>query len=77
MEAPPFLETASWIVTIFLCLWTGIALFATINPYYFWKVTQSWKARKEPPKAYFLFSRIASGVLALFGLLILLLPHLQ
>ncbi|QJD83115.1 DUF6199 family natural product biosynthesis protein [Cohnella herbarum] len=73
---PPEVNAFSWIFFIFMCLWTGIALFATINPYYFWKLAQSWKALREPPRAYFVFQRIISGVFALIGLSILLLPHL-
>ncbi|SFS76389.1 DUF6199 family natural product biosynthesis protein [Paenibacillus sp. BC26] len=61
---------------IFLCLWTGIALFATINPYHIWKITKSWQALREPPKSYFIIQRIISGVFALIGLSLLLLPHL-
>lgn len=74
MGMPPFVNVFSWIVIVFLCIWIGIALFGTINPYYFWKVTQSWRALNEPPKMYFIMSRIWSGIFALIGLALLLAP---
>ncbi|WP_425453335.1 DUF6199 family natural product biosynthesis protein [Cohnella lupini] len=77
MGTPPGLHFLTIIIFIFLCLWTGVALFGAINPYYFWKVTQSWKALREPPKSYFIITRIISGVFAIIGLSILLLPHLR
>ncbi|MFC5469149.1 DUF6199 family natural product biosynthesis protein [Cohnella suwonensis] len=76
MGVPPQLNVLSWIIFIFLCVWTGIALFATINPYYIWKITEGWKAFREPPRSYFIIRRIVSGVFALIGLSLLLLPHL-
>lgn len=63
-----------WFMTAFLVLWTGTAVFATIKPRYFWQITQGWKAFKEPPKAYFVFSAIGTGIFAVIGLALLLLP---
>ncbi len=76
MGAPSPFNVLSLIVFIFLCLWTGIALFGAINPYYLWKVTQSWKVHREPQKSYFIMQRILSGLFALIGLSLLLLPYL-
>ncbi|WP_407945209.1 DUF6199 family natural product biosynthesis protein [Paenibacillus apii] len=60
-----------WFITAFLLIWTGIAVFAAIRPYYFWKVTQGWKAVKEPPRAYFIFSRIIAVLFSVIGIYLL------
>ncbi|MNN76706.1 hypothetical protein D3C81_1931080 [compost metagenome] len=65
----------SWLLTAFLIIWTGAAVFAAIKPYSFWKITQGWKAVKEPPKAYFIFSAIGAAIFAAIGLTLLILPH--
>jgi threonine/homoserine/homoserine lactone efflux protein len=75
MGVPPEVKIISIFITIFMVLWTGGALFITINPYYFWKVTQGWKALREPPKVYFLFMRVMGAIFTLIGLTILLLPY--
>ncbi|MFC5406342.1 DUF6199 family natural product biosynthesis protein [Cohnella soli] len=51
-------------------------MFVMINPYYIWKITQRWKASREPPRSYFIIQRIVAGLFALIGLSILLLPHM-
>ncbi|MFC5404727.1 DUF6199 family natural product biosynthesis protein [Cohnella soli] len=76
MGVPPEVNIFTWVIFAFLCLWIGIALFVMINPYYIWKITQSWKASREPPRSYFIIQRIVAGLFALIGLSILLLPHL-
>ncbi|MCL6460173.1 MAG: hypothetical protein K6T85_19455 [Gorillibacterium sp.] len=67
----------SIVITGFIVLWTGAALFATIRPMYFWKITQGWKATKQPPKAYFVLSGIGTGICAIVGLTLLIYPLLQ
>lgn len=54
--------------TIFFALWIGFALFGAIAPYTLWKITQSWKATKEPPKAYFIMQRIIAILFATIGI---------
>ncbi|WP_408638316.1 DUF6199 family natural product biosynthesis protein [Paenibacillus glufosinatiresistens] len=56
-------------------LWTGTALFATIRPRTFWSITQGWKSTREPSPAYFLFSRVGTGIFSVIGLFLLLRPY--
>ncbi|GLX68053.1 hypothetical protein MU1_23980 [Paenibacillus glycanilyticus] len=74
---PPEVKAISIFITIFLVLWTGAALFAAIKPRTFWSITQGWKATREPSPAYFLFSRIGSGIFAAIGLVILISPYIH
>jgi hypothetical protein len=55
-------------ISLFFAIWTGIALFMVIAPYTFWKITQSWKSFKEPPKIYFVFQRIGGIICSVIGL---------
>jgi hypothetical protein len=55
-------------ISLFFALWTGIALFMAIAPYKLWKITQSWKAIREPSKAYFVFQRIGGIIFSAIGL---------
>ncbi|MBY9078037.1 hypothetical protein KIH86_05950 [Paenibacillus sp. HN-1] len=61
--------------TAFIVLWTFTAIFATIKPRLFWKITQGWKATREPSRAYFVLSAIGTGIFSLIGLTLLLLPY--
>ncbi|MFD0694975.1 DUF6199 family natural product biosynthesis protein [Paenibacillus sp. GCM10027628] len=54
--------------TIVFILWLGGSLFIAIAPYTFWKITQSWKAVKEPPKVYFVMQRIMGILFATIGI---------
>ena len=63
----PF-NTVSILGTIFLIVWIGIALINAINPYFAWRITDSWKATKEPLPAYFLIRRIAGIVFTTIGI---------
>ncbi|WP_218154846.1 DUF6199 family natural product biosynthesis protein [Paenibacillus sp. UNC496MF] len=74
---PPEVKVISVFLTIFLVLWTGAALFATIKPKTFWNITQGWKATREPSPAYFLFSRIGTAICACIGLVLLIQPYLH
>ncbi|GGA18234.1 hypothetical protein GCM10008018_72740 [Paenibacillus marchantiophytorum] len=47
---PPELKIFSIFAIIFFALWIGFALFGAIAPYTLWKMTQGWKATKEPPE---------------------------
>ncbi|WP_019911567.1 DUF6199 family natural product biosynthesis protein [Paenibacillus sp. HW567] len=64
----------SWIFTAFLVLWTAAAAYAAIRPYSFWKITQGWKAVKEPPRAYFVASAIGAAIFTAIGFALLLMP---
>ncbi|QSO52062.1 hypothetical protein JZ785_25470 [Alicyclobacillus curvatus] len=55
-------------VTLFFILWFGMALANVIAPRFVWKMTQSWKAFREPPKAYFLMQRVIALIMILVGL---------
>jgi hypothetical protein len=68
MGLPPFFNVISIFIMIFFALWLGAALFAAISPYTLWKITQSWKAVKEPPKAYFVLQRIIGILFAAIGI---------
>ncbi|SEB45661.1 DUF6199 family natural product biosynthesis protein [Paenibacillus sp. GP183] len=68
MFVPPEVRVFSVFVMIFFALWTGTALFAAIAPYTLWKITQSWKAVKEPPKAYFVLQRVIGILFAAVGI---------
>ncbi|WP_372238266.1 DUF6199 family natural product biosynthesis protein [Paenibacillus sp. FSL R7-0273] len=74
---PPNFNVISAVITIFLVLWTGTALFATIRPRTFWSITQGWKATREPSCAYFIFTRIGTAIFAFIGLVLLLQPYLH
>jgi len=74
---PPEVKVISVVITIFLVLWTGSALFATINPKTFWRLTQGWKATREPSTAYFVFSRIGTATCAIVGLILLIQPYIH
>jgi hypothetical protein len=67
MGVPPFIHVFSIFVIIFFAVWTGGALFIAIAPYTFWKITESWKAVKEPSKAYFVMQRILGMLFAAVG----------
>ena len=54
--------------TLFLLIWIGIALVNAINPRLMWRITDSWKATKEPPESYFLFRRIIGTIFTIIGL---------
>ncbi|MGN7765084.1 DUF6199 family natural product biosynthesis protein [Paenibacillus sp. 22594] len=66
----------SWVFTAFLAVWTAAAAYAAIRPYSFWRITQGWKAVKEPPRAYFVVSAIGASIFAAVGLGLLLLPYI-
>ncbi|MBW5445501.1 hypothetical protein GE107_05420 [Cohnella sp. CFH 77786] len=74
---PPEVKVISTLFSVFLVLWTGAALFATIKPKTFWRITQGWKAIREPSTAYFVFSRIGTAICAIIGLLLLIQPYLH
>jgi hypothetical protein len=74
---PPEVKVISTVITIFIVLWTGTALFATLKPKTFWRITQGWKATSEPSTAYFVFSRIGTAICAIIGLVLLIQPYIH
>ncbi|WP_379127918.1 DUF6199 family natural product biosynthesis protein [Paenibacillus sp. sgz500958] len=50
---------------IFLGIWVLMCVATIINPRLVWKVTQSWKAIREPHPAYFWFARIMAIIFLL------------
>jgi hypothetical protein len=52
-------------------------LLNAINPKLLWKIFESWKATKEPPKSYFLSRRIFGIVSMLIVVAIFLFPYLM
>lgn len=71
---PPELHLFSILYTLFLILWTGIAVFGAVKPKTLWRITQGWKAFSEPPAAYFALQRVIASLFAVVGLTLLLLP---
>lgn len=63
-------------IFIFLVIYIGLALLVVVNPYLVWKITESWKARTQPPKIYFNLMRLGGilGIVLGVYLLIQLIP---
>jgi threonine/homoserine/homoserine lactone efflux protein len=68
MLVPPEVKVFSFFYIIIFIIWIGGALFTAIAPYTFWKITQSWKAVRESPKAYFVMQRIMGILFAAVGI---------
>lgn len=58
--------------TLFMLVWIAIAMSNAINPRFMWKVTESWKATKEPQDSYFMIRRIAGVVFSIIGIVFFL-----
>jgi len=54
--------------TLFMLVWIAIAISNVINPRFMWKITESWKATKEPQDSYFMIRRIAGAVFSIIGI---------
>ncbi len=75
MYVPSSLNFLSVFITLFFVLWFGIAILNIINPRIIWKITQSWKAHREPPQSYFMIRRIWAIIMLIIGMAFLILPH--
>lgn len=53
---------------LFFIAWIGFALINAVNPYWAWKITDSWRATKEPTQSYFIFRRIGGIVFSIIGI---------
>jgi hypothetical protein len=63
-----FLVAIQIFTIFFFAFWIGGCLFIAIAPYTFWKIFSSWKATREPSKAYFVFNRIGGIIFAAIGI---------
>ena len=64
------------VVYIFYIIIFAIGLVEAIAPKWFWKTFESWKATKEPTKAYFITKRISGIIIMLVIAVIALAPTL-
>ncbi|TGE39403.1 hypothetical protein E4K67_05650 [Desulfosporosinus fructosivorans] len=55
-----------------MLVWIAIAMSNAINPRFMWKITESWKATKEPQASYFMIRRVAGAVFSIIGIVFLL-----
>lgn len=62
------------IVYIFLAVLFAVGLTNAVAPRWVWKNFESWKAVREPPKAYFITQRIIGIVQMLAVVLIIAIP---
>jgi hypothetical protein len=60
------------IILLFILFFLLISIATIINPYYIWRITESWKANREPSKEYFIFCRIGGIIGTIFGLYFLI-----
>lgn len=58
------LKVFSMIVFIFFAVIFAVCLLEALFPKWCWETFESWKATKEPSKAYFLMKRI-SGIIGM------------
>jgi len=56
------------LATPFFLVWIAFALSNAINPRFMWKITDSWKATKEPLDSYFLIRRVGGAVFSIIGI---------
>lgn len=51
------------VVNVFMVVWILLACWVIAAPKSFWKVTQSWKAAKEPKPTYFAMMRVLAALM--------------
>ena len=73
---PKGMNIFSTVVYIFYIIIFAIGLVEAIAPKWFWKTFESWKATKEPTKAYFITKRISGIIIMLVIAVIALAPTL-
>ena len=73
---PKEISVFSTVVCIFYIIIFTIGLVNAIVPKWFWKTFESWKATKEPTKAYFITKRISGIIIMLVIAVIALAPTL-
>lgn len=73
---PKGMNIFSTAVYIFYIIIFAIGLVEAIAPKWFWKTFESWKAAKEPTKAYFITKRISGIIIMIVIAVIALAPTL-
>ena len=73
---PKGMSIFSIVVCIFYIVIFTIGLVNAIAPKWFWKTFESWKATKEPTKAYFITKRISGIIIMIVIAVIALTPTL-
>ena len=73
---PEGIKIFSTIVYIFYIIIFASGLVSAIAPKWHWKTFESWKATKEPTKAYFLRKRIFGIIIIIVIAVIVLAPTL-
>lgn len=71
MYVSPF-NVINIFTTLFFLVWIAIAMSNAINPRFMWKITDSWKATKEPPDSYFMIRRVGGAVFSIIGIALIL-----
>lgn len=66
----------STVIYIFYIIIFAIGLVNAFAPKWFWKTFESWKATKEPTKAYFITKRISGIIIMIVIAVIALAPTL-
>jgi hypothetical protein len=59
------------IILLFILCILLLSAITIMNPYYIWRITESWKANKHPSKEYFIFLRIGGIIGAIISLFFL------
>ena len=73
---PKGMNIFSTVVYIFYIIIFAIGLVEAIAPKWVWKTFESWKATKEPTKAYFITKRISGIIIMIVIAVIALAPTL-
>lgn len=50
-------------VNVFMVVWMVLTCWVIVAPKSSWKITQSWKATREPKPAYFAMMRVLAALL--------------
>jgi hypothetical protein len=60
------------IIFLFMLFILLMSIVMVINPYFIWRITESWKANTTPSEAYFIYQRIGGFIGIIFSLFFLL-----
>ncbi len=69
VSTPPI--AALWVFRVILALWTALALANAIAPRWIWRVTESWRAVREPSRTYFIIRRIVGVIMLLVAMAVM------
>lgn len=70
MSSPPNV-VVFWVFRLILGLWTALALANAIAPRWIWRVTESWRAVREPSRTYFIVRRIVGVMMLLVAVAVM------